>query len=87
MPNSIGSAFNITSAEPGWTVTVTSPSSGNPTVCPVISWATVVVGHDAIGQERTEIQAAFVLDREIWTAHSLDQVIETVYRVNAPGTL
>ncbi|MEV5943675.1 hypothetical protein [Streptomyces sp. NPDC051994] len=87
MPYSIGSVLNATPATAGWTVTVTSPSSGDPTACPIVCWATVVVGYDAVGQARTEIQAAFVLDREIWTAHSLDQVIETVYRVNAPGEL
>ncbi|PJM98106.1 hypothetical protein CG740_37105 [Streptomyces sp. CB01201] len=87
MPYSIGSVLNTTPADPGWTVTVTSPSSGDPTACPVVCWATVVVGHDAIGQMRTEVQAAFVLDREIWTVHGLNQVIETVYRLNAPGSL
>ncbi|MEV7240427.1 hypothetical protein AB0N92_04075 [Streptomyces sp. NPDC093248] len=85
MPLAVGSITALAPAAPGWTVTVTSPSSGDPTTCPVISWASIVVGHDDYGRERTELQPAFVCGREVFTHHELAEIIETVYSINAPA--
>jgi hypothetical protein len=85
MPLSTGSIVALAPATPGWTVTVTSPSSGDPVTCPVISWASVIVGHDEYGRERTEVQPAFVLGHEVLTRCQLSQIIATVYAINPPA--
>jgi hypothetical protein len=85
MPHAIGATVALAPAAPGWTVTVTSPASGDPVSCPIVAWASVVVGTTTDGEERTEIQPAFVLERDVWTFHHLNKVIETVHRINPPS--
>ncbi|MFF9688957.1 hypothetical protein [Streptomyces sp. NPDC014623] len=55
-------------AAPGWSVTVTDLSDGDPSLCPVVAWASVVTGFDSDGAVQTEIYPAFAAHGRIWTS-------------------
>ncbi len=71
-------------AEPGWSIVVTSPSSGDRTVCPIVSWAAQCQpGADGVPEHG--VHPVFVLDGRTWTLGDLDQIIRADGKILAPG--
>ncbi|MFI6861759.1 hypothetical protein ACIBKZ_17985 [Streptomyces sp. NPDC050421] len=58
---------SLVAAEPGWSVKVTDLSDGDPTICPIVAWASVVTGFDGDGAVQTEVQPVFVAHGSTWT--------------------
>ncbi|QUI32464.1 hypothetical protein H9W91_17545 [Streptomyces alfalfae] len=63
---------SLTTATPGWTVTVTDLTTGDPAVCPIVAWA-------AIG---SEVHPVFLAKGSVWTAPEYPKGPTPV--VNAP---
>ncbi|MET8765828.1 hypothetical protein [Streptomyces sp. NPDC004658] len=71
-------------AEAGWQIVVTSPSSGDRKVCPIVAWAAQCLA-DADGTPQHGVHPVFVLDGRTWTLGDLDQIIRADGRILAPG--
>ncbi|MEU7376570.1 hypothetical protein [Streptomyces albidoflavus] len=85
MANALGSITSLAPAAPGWTVTVTSPVTGDPVTCPIASWASMVTTFDRNGCDLAEVQPVFVMHGSLWTHYDLEQVKATVFQINPPA--
>lgn len=73
----------LTPAAPDWQIAVTSPSSGDRVVCPIVAWA-AQAHPDEAGDPVHDVHPVFVLDGRTWTLGDLDQIIRADGRVIAP---
>ncbi|MFD5874044.1 hypothetical protein [Streptomyces sp. NPDC060322] len=64
---SVGSTLALTSAEPGWSVKVTDLSDGDPVICPVVAWASVVTSRNEDGSMKTAVHPVFLAHGDLWT--------------------
>lgn len=75
---------SIAAAIPGWTVTVRSPSSGDPIAVPVAAW---VLAPSAAGEfgDHDLVQPAFLLDGGMWTSAEFNEVFGGGVTVSGPA--
>ncbi|MEU6295040.1 hypothetical protein [Streptomyces erythrochromogenes] len=79
-----GATVALAPAAPGWTVTTTSVSSGDPINAPIAAWASVVVDPARGLPEGTEIVAVFLVDGSMWTEIEFRDLFGYKITVNAP---
>ncbi|WP_228979672.1 hypothetical protein [Streptomyces sp. DH12] len=86
LPRDANEITGLVPATPGWQIVVTSPSSGDRKVCPIVAWAAQRhIGTD--GTPDHNVHPVFVLDGRTWTLGDLDQIIRADGEVLAPDEL
>lgn len=82
-PKSTPAATGITTAAPGWTVTVGDPRNGEPVTAPIAAW---ILTPDAAGPlgDSDLVQPVFVVDGGAWTTGEYNEVFGYGVTINPP---
>lgn len=72
-PQPSTAATGITTAAPGWTVTTTSPTSGEPISAPIVAWILVPCTDGPLG-DTGHVHPVFVADGSTWTTPEYNEV-------------
>lgn len=78
------SATGITTAVPGWTVTVGDPRNGAPLTAPIAAWTLTPKAAGPLG-DNDLIQPVFVIDGWVWTAAEYSEVFGYGLKINPPS--
>ena len=84
VPKPTPSATAITTAAPGWTVTVGDPKNGDRITVPVAAW---ILTPKAAGplEDGDLVQPVFAVDGGIWTTAEYNEIFGYGVEVNPPS--
>lgn len=74
----------LTTAAPGWTITIGSPRSGDQVTVPVVAWAAVTPG-EGPADIYMRVEAVFVVDGSVWSTSDYREVFGYATEIHPPA--
>ncbi|EFL01615.1 predicted protein [Streptomyces sp. SPB78] len=72
---------SLTTAAPGWTVSIDSPVGRGPVTAPVVAW---VARSPETDPASMHVEPAFVVDGSVWTASEYDEIFGPITAITPP---
>ncbi len=83
-PSAPSTITALSTAAPGWTITLNSPVSGDRVTAPVVAWAAVTPG-EGPASIYMRVEAVFVVDGSLWSASDYHEVFGYPTEIHPPA--